>query len=69
MTQKLPIYEGIAYVGVTDLNEDKDKAQKLEFSNIDVILYPDNENPGKLYDKKITILHFLIYIFINSNST
>ena len=42
---------GNAYVGITDMVEDKPKADFYSFTQKDVIFYPDNENPGKSYHK------------------
>ena len=43
------VFKGYANVGVTDTSKNVSKANQLKFTNSDVIFYPDNKNPGKLW--------------------
>ena len=40
-------FRAIAYAGIYNWNEDQSQAQKVSFTEADVTLYPDNQNPGQ----------------------
>ena len=46
--------------------KDKDKAEKLKFTKKDVILYPNNHNPGKIKFSKDLIIYLNIYVFASN---
>ena len=40
-------FSAIAYAGIYDWNKDQSQAQQVAFTEADVTLYPDNQNPGQ----------------------